>query len=148
MVTLQASKSHSSKTPKSEHISPTTTSAHGLDTPMHTATISPITSKLQPISNQAEQSGPQANRLGPLFENLQMCIVGIERLIYSTNNQVQLHLTTIENQLDAIQQKLEEKDYSKGESNTKGSVHSKRENCVLKRRKLSYTLTHTFGHIA
>ena len=88
MVTLQASKSHSSKTPKSEHISPTTTSAHGLDTPMHTATISPITPKLQLTSNQPEQSGPQANRLGPLFENLQMRIAGIERLIYSTNNQV------------------------------------------------------------
>ena len=81
-------------------------------------------------------------------ENLHMRINGIERLIYSTNNQVELCLTTIENQLDAIQQKLEEKAYSKGESNTKGSVHSKRESCVLKRRKLSYTLTHTFGHIA
>ena len=36
----------------------------------------------------------------------------------------------------------------KGESNTKESVHSKKGSCVLKRRKLSYTLTHTFGHIA
>ena len=36
----------------------------------------------------------------------------------------------------------------KGESNTKGSVQSERGSCVLKRRKLSYTLTHTFGHIA
>ena len=108
MVTLQASKSHSSKTPKSEHISPTTTSAHGSDTPVHTATISLITPKLQPTSNQPEQSGPQADRLGPLFENLHMRIAGIERLIYSTNNQVQLHLTTMENELDVIQQKLED----------------------------------------
>ena len=46
MVTFQASKSHSSKTPKSEHISSATTSAHGLDTPVHTVTISPITPKL------------------------------------------------------------------------------------------------------
>ena len=46
MVTLQARKSHSSKTLKSEHISPTTTLAHGLYTPMHTATISPITPEL------------------------------------------------------------------------------------------------------
>ena len=36
-----------------------------------------------------------------------MYTAGIERLIYSTNNQVQLHLTTMENQLDAIQKKLE-----------------------------------------
>ena len=75
---------------------------------MHTATISPITLELQPTSNQPEQSGPQANRLGPLFENLHMRIAGIERLIYSINNQVQLRLTTMENQLDAIRQKLED----------------------------------------
>ena len=108
MITLQASKSHSSKTLKSEHISPTTPSTHGLDTHVHTTTISPVTPELQPTSNQPVQSGPQVDRLGPLFENLQMRIAGIERLIYSTNNQVQLHLMTMENQLDAIQQKLEE----------------------------------------
>ena len=102
MVTLLDSKSHSFKTLKSEHISPATTSAHGSGTPVHTATISPITPTLQPTSNQLEQSGPQNDRLGPLFENLHMCIAGIERLIYSTNNQVQLCLTTMENQLDAI----------------------------------------------
>ena len=102
MVTLLASKSHSFKTPKSEHISPATTSAHGLGTPVYTATISPITPTLQSTSNQLEQSGPQNDRLGPLFENLHMCIAGIERLIYSTNNQVQLCLTTMENQLDDI----------------------------------------------
>ena len=102
MITLQASKSHSSKTPKSEHISPATPYAHGSDTHVHTMTISPVTPELQPTSNQPVQSGPQANRLGPLFENLHMRIAGIERLIYSTNNQVQLLLTTMENQLDAI----------------------------------------------
>ena len=107
MVTLQASKSHPSKKPKIEHMSPTTTSAHGSDTPVHTATISPITLELQPTSNEPDQSGPQADKFGLLFENLQMRIAGIERLIYSTNNQVQLHLMTAENQLDAIQQKLE-----------------------------------------
>ena len=88
-------------------MSPATTSAHRSDTPVHTMTISPITPELQPTSNQPGQSGPQADRLGLLFENLQMRIAGIERLIYSTNNQVQLHLMTAENQLDAIQQKLE-----------------------------------------
>ena len=54
MVTLQASKSHSSKTPKSEHITPATTSAHRSNTPVHTATISPITPELQLTSNQPE----------------------------------------------------------------------------------------------
>ena len=108
MITLQASKSHSSQKPKSEHMSLATTSTHGSDTPVHTATISPVTPELQPTSNRPVQSGPQADRLGPLFENLHMRIVGIERLIYSTNNQVQLRLTTMENQLDAIQQKLED----------------------------------------
>ena len=97
MITLQASKSHSTKTPKSEHISPATPSAHGSDTPVHTATISPVTPELQPTSNQPVQSGPQADRLGPLFENLHTRIAEIERLIYSTNNQVQLRLTTMEN---------------------------------------------------
>ena len=90
MISLQASKSHSSQKPKSEHMSPATTSAHGSDTLVHTTTISPVTPELQLTSNQPEQSGPQANRLGLLFENLHRHIVGIERLIYSTNNQVQL----------------------------------------------------------
>ena len=103
MITLQASKSHSSKIPKSEHISHATPYAYGLDTHVHIMTISPITPELQPTSNQPAQSDPQADRLGPLFENLHVRIARIERLIYSTNNQVQLRLMTIENQLDAIQ---------------------------------------------
>ena len=37
-----------------------------------------------------------------------MRIAGFEKVLYSTNNQVQMRLTTIETQLDAIQQKLEE----------------------------------------
>ena len=37
-----------------------------------------------------------------MFENLHVHIAKIERLIYSTNNQVQLCLMTMENQLDAI----------------------------------------------
>ena len=52
MITLQASKSHSSKTPKSEHISPATPYAHGSDTHVHTMTISPVTPELQSTSNQ------------------------------------------------------------------------------------------------
>ena len=46
MATLQASKGHSSKTPKSEHISPATPYAHESDTHVHTATILPVTPEL------------------------------------------------------------------------------------------------------
>ena len=106
MITLQVSKSHSSKTLKSEHISLATPYAYESDTNVHTTTISPVTPELQPTSDQLVQYGPQTDRLGPLFENLHMRIAEIERLIYSTNNQVQLCLITMENQLDAIQQKL------------------------------------------
>ena len=102
MVSLQANKSHSSKTPKSEHITTATTSAHGSDTLMHIVTISPITPELQLTSNQPDQSSLQADRLGLLFKTLYMLIAGIERLIFSTNNQVQLCLMTMENKLDAI----------------------------------------------
>ena len=58
-------------------------------------------------STQHEQSSHQDDKLGVLFESLHMRIVGFEKVLYSTNNQVQMCLTTIETQLDAIQQKLE-----------------------------------------
>ena len=58
-----------------------------------------------------------------------MCIAGFEKVLYFTNNQVQMRLTAIETQLDAIQQKLEDnlqlfvpkrgRAYRKGESNTR-----------------------------
>ena len=75
---------------------------------MHTETASPIPPKLQTTSIQHELSSHQDDRLGVLFENLHMHIAGFEKVLYSTNNQVQMHLTAIETQLDAIQQKLEE----------------------------------------
>ena len=108
MTSLQASKSHSSKAPKSEFYSHATPSFHGSAAPMHTETASPIPPKLQTTSTQHEQSSLQDDRLGVLFENLHMRIAGFEKVLYSTNNQVQMHLTAIETQLDAIQQKLEE----------------------------------------
>ena len=75
---------------------------------MHTETASPIPPELQTTSIQHEQSSHQDDRLGVLFENLHMHIAGFEKVLYSTNNQVQMHLTAIETQLDVIQQKLEE----------------------------------------
>ena len=70
MITLQASKSHSFKAPKSEQFTHATPSSHDLATPMHTDTVSPFTPELQTTSTLQEQSGPQADKLGNLFESL------------------------------------------------------------------------------
>ena len=107
MISLQASKSHSSKAPKSEYFLHATPSGHGSTTPVHTETTSPITPKLQTTSTQPIQSSSQVDRLSTLIEGLYQCISRFERVLYSTNNQVQMCLTAIETQLDAIQQKLE-----------------------------------------
>ena len=50
MISLQASKSHSSKAPKSEPFLHATSSGKGLATPVHTETASPITPVLQTTS--------------------------------------------------------------------------------------------------
>ena len=106
MITLQASKSHSSKAPKSEPFTYATPSAHDSARPMHTDTVSPFTSELQMTSTPQEKSAPQVDRLGILFKSLHLRIAELEKVLYFTNNQVQMHLTTMETQLDAIQQKL------------------------------------------
>ena len=86
MITLQASKSHSSKAPKSEPFTHATPSGHDSATPMHTDTISPFTPELQTPSTLQEQSGPQADKLGNLFESLHLRIAELEKVLYSTNN--------------------------------------------------------------
>ena len=48
------------------------------------------------------QFAPQADRLGILFESLHLRIAELEKVLNSTNNQVQMCLTTMETQLDAI----------------------------------------------
>ena len=108
MFTLQASKSHSSKTLKSAHISLTTPSAPELETHVHMTTTSHVTPELQQTSTPQVQSDHQIDRLGSLFESLHKHIEGMATLLYSTNNQVQMHLEAMENQLDAIHQKLED----------------------------------------
>ena len=95
LISLQASISHSSKAPKSEPFLHATSFSYGSATPMHTETTSPITPKLQMTSTQHEQSSHQDDRLGILFESLHLCIAGFEKVLYSTNNQVQMCLTTI-----------------------------------------------------
>ena len=71
MVSLQGSKSHSSKVPRSESFPRATPSGHGLAThtsPGQIETASPITPELQTTSTQHVQSSSQANRLGTLIE--------------------------------------------------------------------------------
>ena len=79
MITLQASKSHSSKAPKSEQFTHATSSGHDSATLLHTDTVSPFTPELLMTSTLQEQSGPQAHRLGTLFESLHLRIAGLEK---------------------------------------------------------------------
>ena len=108
MISLQASKSHSSKAPKSEFFPHATPSGHGSATLVHTETATPITPELQTTNTPTIQPSSKADKLSTLIESLSQPIFGLERILYSTNNQVQMCLTTIETQLDAIQQKLED----------------------------------------
>ena len=108
MITLQASKSHSPKAPKSELFLRATSSSQGSATPVHTETASPIPSKMQTTSTPSAPPNSQADRLSTVIESVSQQISRLERLIYSTNNHVQMCLTTIETQLNAIQQKLKD----------------------------------------
>ena len=108
MYTFQASRSHSSKTPKSAHISPITPSAPESETPVHTTPTSRVIPEVPQASISQAQSDPQTDRVGSLLENIQKHINEMVTLLYSTNNHVQMRHKTMENQLDAIQQKLDD----------------------------------------
>ena len=104
-------KQNSSKTLKSESVPHVTPSGHGSATHTtlgHTETASPHIPKPQTTSTQLGQSSSHVDRLTILVEGLHECISGFANVIYSTKSQVQMRLTTIETQLDAIQHKLEE----------------------------------------
>ena len=77
-------------------------------TPGHTETASPHTPEPQTTSTQPGQSSSHVDRLTVLVEGLHERISGLAYVTYSTNSQVQMRLTTIDTQLDAIQHKLEE----------------------------------------
>ena len=99
MISLQASKSHSSKAPKSESFPLATSSGHGsatYTTPVHTETASPHTPELQTTSTLPAPPSSQADRMSTLLEGLYQCISKFERVLYSTNNQVKMHLTAID----------------------------------------------------
>ena len=107
MYSFQASRSHSSKTPKCAHISPVTPSAPDSETPAHTTSTSHAIPEVPQASIPQAQIDPHTDRVGSLLEHIQKCIDEIVTLLYSTNNHVQMRLETIKNQLDAIQQKLD-----------------------------------------
>ena len=70
MFTLQASKSHSSKTPKSAHISPVTPSALESETHVHTTPTSRVILEVQQTSILQVQSDPQTDRVSSLLESI------------------------------------------------------------------------------
>ena len=94
-ITLQASKSHSSRTPKSEPSTYETPHVHAPVTPAQSTGTSSV-----PPGFQTAKSHLIANVVHQISE--------LELLLHSFHNQTQMRLTTIETQLDAIQHKLEE----------------------------------------
>ena len=86
MISLQASKSHSYKAPKSEPFLHASSSGHGSTTPVYTETASPITPVLQTTSTQHEQPNHQDDRLGNLCASLHQRIAEFEKVLYSTSN--------------------------------------------------------------
>ena len=91
MITLQASKSHSSRPPKNE---PST-----YETPHVRALVTPA----QSIGTSSVPLGFQTAKQSHLITNVFHQISDLERLLHSFHNQTQMCLTTIETQLDAIQ---------------------------------------------
>ena len=84
MITLQASKSHSSRTPKSEPPTYETPQVHALVTPAKSTGTSSVPLGFQPT----KQSQLTTNVAHQVFK--------LERLLHSFHNQTQMHLTTIE----------------------------------------------------
>ena len=70
MFSLQASKSHSSKAPKSEPFLHATSSSQGSATPVHTETTSHIPSEMQTTSTPFAPPSSQADKLSALIESV------------------------------------------------------------------------------
>ena len=84
MITLQASKSHSSRTPKSE--------PHTYETPQVHAPITPA----QSTGTSSVPPGFQTAKQSHLITNVSHQISELARLLHSFHNQTQMRLTTIE----------------------------------------------------
>ena len=81
MISLQASKSHTSEAPKSEPFLYATSSGHVSATPVHTEIASLITPVLQTTSTEHEQPNHQDDRLGNLFASLNQHISKFEKVL-------------------------------------------------------------------
>ena len=92
----------------SAHISPVTPFAPESETPVHTTPSSRVIPEVSQANIPQAQTDPQTDRMGNLLENIQKRIDEMVTLLYSTNNHVQMRLETMENQFDAIQQKLDD----------------------------------------
>ena len=96
IYTIQASKSHSSKKPKSEPSTHASPSAH--------ATVTPVQSTRTPSVPLGFQTAKQNHLIANVFHQLS----DLECLLHLFHSHTQMRLTTIETQLDAIQRKLED----------------------------------------
>ena len=95
-----------SKIPKRNSFPHATPSEHPLAAPTilkYLEIAFPHTPKPQSTSNQPGPSSSHSDRLTTLVEGLHEHISSLANVIYSTNNQVQICLTTIETELDEIQ---------------------------------------------
>ena len=108
IASLQKSKSQSSAKWKKKDLSSTPKGESPYTTPGHIETTSPPIPEPLTASTQPGQSSTYTDRFTMLVASLHECVSGLANAINSTNNQVQMHLTTIETQLDEIQHKLEE----------------------------------------
>ena len=97
MYSLQASGSHSSRTPKSAHISPVTPSAPESETPAHTTPTSHAIPEVPQASIPQAQTDRHTDRMGRSLEHIQRRVDEIVTLLYSTNSHVQMRLETMEN---------------------------------------------------
>ena len=87
MSTLQASRSHSSRTPKSAHFSPITPSTPEPDSNVH--------------ATQA-QSGPQPDRLEMLFETLYKRLDDLEETLSNGQKEQSERLAGLQDQIDVL----------------------------------------------
>ena len=76
MFTLQASRSHSSKTPRSAHISPVTPSTPESETPAHTTSTLRAVPEASQASIPQAQTAPHTDKVGSLLEHIQKRIDG------------------------------------------------------------------------
>nr|XP_023903974.1 MDIS1-interacting receptor like kinase 2-like [Quercus suber] len=96
MFTLQANRSHSSKTTKSKHFSPATPSTPESDSHVHALHVSQ-----QPNATQA-QFTHQPDRLDMLFENLHKRLEELEKTLSDGQREQSKRLVVMQDQIDVL----------------------------------------------